>query len=51
MNDSVSLETILTETSLGAANEWLPIVITWLTFTGRIFYHYRSLYEAVHIYY
>jgi len=37
MDDSVTLETILTETSLGSANEWLPIIITWLHLLGGFF--------------
>lgn len=37
MDDSVSLETILTETSFGTANEWLPIIITWLHLLGGFF--------------
>lgn len=37
MNDSVSLESMLSETSMGAANDWLPIVITWLHLLGGFF--------------
>ena len=37
MNDSVSLETILTQTSMGAASDWLSIVITWLHLLGGFF--------------
>jgi uncharacterized membrane protein YphA (DoxX/SURF4 family) len=36
MNDSVSLENMLTETSFGG-NEWLAIVITWLHLLGGFF--------------
>ena len=37
MDDSVSLETILTDTSFGAGNDWLAIVITWLHLLGGFF--------------
>lgn len=37
MSDSVSLETILTETRMGAASDWLSIVITWLHLLGGFF--------------
>ena len=37
MDDSVSLETILSETNLGSANDWLAIIITWLHLLGGFF--------------
>lgn len=37
MSDSVSLESMLSETSMGFANDWLPIVITWLHLLGGFF--------------
>jgi putative oxidoreductase len=37
MSDSVILESMLTETSMGIANEWLPIIITWLHLLGGFF--------------
>lgn len=37
MNDSVSLESMLAETRMGATNGWLPIVITWLHLLGGFF--------------
>ena len=37
MSDSVTLESMLEETRLGATNGWLPIVITWLHLLGGFF--------------
>jgi len=37
MNDSVSLESMLDETSLGFTAGWLPIIITWLHLPGGFF--------------
>src|ERR1700741_4372719 len=37
MSDSVSLESLLAETSFAAGNEWLPIIVTWLHLLGGFF--------------
>lgn len=37
MNDSLTLETILTETNMGATKEWLPLLLTWLHLLGGFF--------------
>jgi len=37
MNDSVSLESMLDETSLGFTKGWLPIIVTWLHLLGGFF--------------
>lgn len=34
MNDSVSLESLLADSSLGFATTWLPVIITWLHLLG-----------------
>lgn len=37
MNDSVYLESLLAESSMGISNSWLPIFITWLHLLGGFF--------------
>ena len=37
MSDSVTLESILSQTKIGTTNGWLPIVITWLHLLGGFF--------------
>ena len=37
MNDTVSLESMLTDTQLGSTIGWLPIIITWLHLLGGFF--------------
>ncbi|WP_385887159.1 DoxX family protein [Terrimonas alba] len=37
MNDSVGLESLLAETSMGFTNTWLPIFITWVHMLGGFF--------------
>jgi len=37
MNDSVNLESMLSETNMASANDWLPLVITWLHLLGGLF--------------
>ncbi|MGK2860619.1 MAG: DoxX family protein [Chitinophagaceae bacterium] len=37
MDDSVTLESMLTDTKLGTTNGWLPLIITWLHLLGGFF--------------
>lgn len=37
MNDSVLLESMLAETSIDKANDWVALVITWLHLLGGLF--------------
>lgn len=37
MSDSIHLQTILSETTIGGKNAWLPIIITWLHLLGGFF--------------
>ena len=37
MNESVSLESMLSDTSLGFTGGWLPIIVTWLHLLGGFF--------------
>jgi putative oxidoreductase len=37
MSDSLHLESLLSETSLGTTKEWLPLIITWLHLLGGSF--------------
>ena len=37
MNESVSLESMLSDTNLGFTGGWLPIIVTWLHLLGGFF--------------